>query len=260
MTLTFVTQMIHPFPNIRVLKFCSCVSISARFPATSIYVFFHLYSGIWISNVRAFAGLVSPHITVSLTILGVSIILTEHQITGYRFCLLHTLVYAYFSRCIKFKILVFPCFNSSMHHLEEQYQLLHNHQPCLMRTNSTLDLHRTRQMLEGKYMCRSSSSFCFLPNPLINAGTSSFSPHKSSRSELEILHVYFFRVPSTNIPLKLGLHNEQSEKANIRRTMLQTQLEVKNFIAQNNATSNIDRHDDPSESDVRYTGYLFGLR
>ena len=260
MTLTFVMQMIHPFPEIRVLKFCSCVNISSRFPATSIYVFFHLYSGIWISNVRAFACLVSPHITVSFTISGVSIILAEHQITGYRFCLLYTLVYACFSRCTTFKMLIFPCFYSSMHHLEEQYQLLHNHQPSLMRTNWTLDLQRIRQMLEGKYMCRSSSSSCLLPNTLINAGTSSFSPHKSSLSELEILHVYFFRVLNTNIPLKLGLHNEQSEKADIGRTMLQTQLEVKNFIAQNSATLNIDRHDDPSESDVRYTGYLFELR
>ncbi len=92
-----------------------------------------------------------------------------------------------------------------------------------------------------------------MPEPFL------FPPHNSSLSELEISHISTVSVPNTNITLKLGVYNEQIEKADLGRTILQTQLEVKTFIDQNIATLNMDRLHDPFESDVRYNGCIFGL-
>ena len=94
------------------------------------------------------------------------------------------------------------------------------------------------------------SSFRLPPNPFSDAGTPSSPPHNSSLLELEIPHVSIVRVL---------IYNEQIEKANLGRTILQTQLEVKNFIDQDSATLNMDRLHDPFESDVRYNGCIFGL-
>ena len=115
-------------------------------------------------------------------------------------------------------------------------------------------------MQKCKYIYRLIRSFCLLPNPLSDAGTSSFPPTTKALSELKISHVSVFRVPNTNITLKLGLYNEHINKVGIGRIILYIQLEVKNFVEQNSATSIWIVLYDSSGSDVRYTGCFFGLK